>query len=150
MDVRMDAPRPDVQTTEIPPIKEQMKTWATQGDAALHQPEDIVGRRLGRTFLTHIDEHIPLAVARRSPEDETKADDGDDAEPTQEQGVDERLEELWDGGCSRRRWAVERNDDGANDAQGAADLAEEGEFFLEEDGGEDGTAGGWDQREAQE
>ena len=142
MEVRMEAPRPDVQTTEIPPIKEQMKTWATQGDMILHQPEDIFRRRLGRTFRTHIDEHILLAVARRSPEDETQADDRDDAEPTQEQGVDERLEELWDGGRSGFRWSVERNDDGANDAQGAADLAEEGEFLLEEDGGEDCTAGG--------
>lgn len=126
--VRMDDPSPLVHTTLSPPISEQIAIWQ------LHQPFPL---RFGQSELTYVYEHVLLAVPRRGPENEPRADDDHDARVGQEPRRHEERLERWDRRCCLLARAVHRNHNGANHTERTANLAEEGQSLFKEDGGED-------------
>lgn len=91
-----------------------------------------------QTADRQIDEHTFLPIPRRHPDCGEDGAQYDDAGVGEETGLDDVVLHLLDVGDSRLLRRIKGDDDGADDADEAADLADEGEAFLEEDGGQDG------------
>lgn len=82
---------------------------------------------------TYIDKHVLLSVFRCYEKDEAKREDYDDASVSQEARAQEELLKLRDRRGSLLGRSVEGDDGGAENAESAANLAEEGQLLLEKD-----------------
>lgn len=72
MEVRIDAPKPEVHTTDSPPIMEHIDICRCC--------QFLVRIASNQQYRTpHIDKHVLLAISRSNPEDETEGRDDDDA-----------------------------------------------------------------------
>lgn len=120
-------------------MREQMEMWTSM--CSLPKPKNAmqqaptVSQR--RQSFGHFESERSLT--RHHEEDEDEGRDDDDGAVDQEARREEELLELFDGGHGLLFRTVERDHGGADDAQEAADLAEEGERLFEEDGGQDGA-----------
>lgn len=92
-----------------------------------------------RYIITHIDEHVLLAVLWGDEKDESKRDYDDDTAVREEARRQEPSLELGYRRCCRLGRPVERDDGRTEYAQEAAYFAKEGELLFQEDGGENRT-----------
>ena len=91
-----------------------------------------------KTTDGQVDQHALLPVPGPDPEGNEEAADDDHARIAEEAGRDDEVLHLLDGGRGGLGRRVHDDDDGADDAQEAAHLADHAEPLLEEDGGQDG------------
>lgn len=77
-----------------------------------------------RAADAEVDERVLAPVARRHLVDHEGGEDGDDSAVEEEAGLDGVLKDFVDGGDFFVGRRVQDNDDGADEADGAADFAE--------------------------
>ena len=96
------------------------------------------GEAADETADGQIHQHALLAISGPNPKRHEGAPEDDDARVRQEARRDNITLHLLDVGDTRLLGSIQDDDDGPDDADEAADLADKGEPFLEEDGGQDG------------
>ena len=127
-----------MQETESPPIREHTVILYTNTVTLYIRPGAVPARREGR--CAHIDKHVLLPILRPHKQHEPQADDEDDRPKGEEARSQKELLERRNGRGGLYRRAVKGDDDGAEDAEAASDLAEEGESLFQEDRRENSAA----------